>query len=72
MICDPCGRGGDLAKTIPPQRNGADITASNRHNGLKRRVANLHGRCKGESWCDCQHAGTKHDRTARHLTEVTR
>lgn len=62
MICHSCAAGGNLSATLPARRPGADITATNRHNGLRRRINNLHGKCRGGTWCDCQHRNTRHAR----------
>lgn len=64
MICRHCARGGDLRQQLPPVRPGGDITASNRYNGLVRRINNAHRDCRGGSWCDCQHVDTPHQRRA--------
>jgi hypothetical protein len=61
MICASCAAGADLAKTLPAHRNGADQAATNRYNGIVRKVNNLHGKCDD---CPCQHRGTHHERRA--------
>lgn len=44
FICDGCKAAADLIKRDEPERLANMVTA--RH---------LHAKCRGGSWCDCQH-----------------
>jgi hypothetical protein len=59
VICRSCADGGALLVVI----GAADVAADNRK-AAETLAADLHGACKGGTWCDCIHAGTPHDRRA--------
>lgn len=48
MICDPCLEGGE-------RNNRATDAVHESRDRLLNQAAMFHGRCKGGTWCDCQH-----------------
>lgn len=55
MICSACAAGADVKTVAEWDLKQLDEI------GLS--VAkNMHGLCKGGTWCDCQHRGTDHFR----------
>lgn len=49
MICKPCSKAGRLNTSLNERYSSS----------LKRRILLWHSKCKGGSWCDCQHVWGK-------------
>lgn len=51
MICRSCRDAGDLASSF----KNVSIDTSLIRDGVVLRIKDLHSRCRGGGWCDCQH-----------------
>jgi hypothetical protein len=56
MICRQCATAADLNATLPAVPPQGPRAA---YRNIQRRVKNGHGRCKGGTFCDCQHRTTR-------------
>lgn len=54
MICKHCAEGADVKDAPGATRHRLSANREKRNQ--------LHGKCRGGSWCDCNHKGTKHER----------
>jgi len=58
MICEDCAQAADLDEAYAQQENDPRRARRPRTGVIQRRaaqVAEIHARCKGGTWCDCQH-----------------
>jgi len=59
VICKPCATAGDETvelRTRPASLNPPTSQMhANQRNGKIRRIRNGHRKCRGGTWCDCQH-----------------
>lgn len=58
MICKSCGEAGDLLvklRTWPKPKTITEATEAIMLGKITERVEVLHAKCKGSSWCCCQH-----------------
>jgi hypothetical protein len=58
MICKDCRDAGDLLvklRSWPKPQNLEEAVEAIMSSSIIDRVKILHAKCKGSSWCDCQH-----------------
>jgi hypothetical protein len=58
MICQTCRDAGDLLqklRTWPKPKTVTEASEAIMSGMITERVEVLHEKCKGGSWCDCQH-----------------
>jgi hypothetical protein len=60
MICPPCAAAGDITAAVKRDQarpaTSPPATVAKVHALHLDEAAALHGKCRGRTWCDCQHA----------------